>query len=63
MASLPRIDCRVCALPLVQVASREMVPDRQRRFHGFGVDTVQALMLAMMMVRVELLTSPVRDLH
>ena len=33
-------------------------PDRQRRFHGFGVDTVQALMLAMMMVRVELLTSP-----
>ena len=33
-------------------------PDRQRQFHGFGVDAVQALMLAMMMARVELLTSP-----
>jgi hypothetical protein len=33
-------------------------PDRVRAFHAFGIDEVQALILALMMVHVELLTSP-----
>jgi hypothetical protein len=32
-------------------------PDRQRESHGFGVDAVQALIIAMQMAHAELLTS------
>ena len=33
-------------------------PDRERSFHAFGIDAVQALMLAMQMAHVDLLLSP-----
>ncbi len=33
-------------------------PDRERRFHGYGVDEVQALLLAMQNAHAELLVSP-----
>jgi Domain of unknown function (DUF6968) len=33
-------------------------PDRERNFHTFGVDEVQALTGAMQMAHVDLLTSP-----
>jgi hypothetical protein len=33
-------------------------PDRERNFHAYGVDEVQALTLALQMAHVDLLTSP-----
>jgi uncharacterized protein DUF6968 len=33
-------------------------PDRERNFQAFGVDGLQAIMLAMQMAHVDLLTSP-----
>jgi hypothetical protein len=33
-------------------------PDRERTFHGFGIDDVQALMLAMQNAHADLLSSP-----
>jgi hypothetical protein len=33
-------------------------PDRERNFHAFGVDEVQAMTLALQMAHVDLLTSP-----
>lgn len=33
-------------------------PDRERRFHGYGIDEVQALLLAMQNAHMDLLASP-----
>ena len=33
-------------------------PDRDRRFHGYGIDAVQALILAMQNAHADLLSSP-----
>jgi hypothetical protein len=33
-------------------------PDRERRFHGFGEDSLQALFIAMQMAHADLLASP-----